>query len=142
VISANDSATVGAIGEAYARHIFDPDSEHIGQYFGLVWTGPNTTYTVGVDTFFPNHTAAKAVQSLAPLFTDIYKAGGVLLINTTNTAIINELLATGDDQVGISGILGSRLIPETVYRNSPEAVGDAYKGLADAGTPLYVQQTS
>jgi FAD/FMN-containing dehydrogenase len=142
VVSANDSATVGAISEAYARHIFDLDSERIGQYFGLLWIGPNTTYAVSVDTYFPNHTAEQAVQSLAPLFRDIYKSGGVLLTNTTSTAIINELLAADDDQAAFSSTLGSRLIPETVYRNSPKAVGDVYKGLVDAGTLVYVQRTS
>jgi hypothetical protein len=63
-------------------------------------------------------------------------------MNTTDTTTTNELLASGDDQVGSSSTLGSRLIPETVYRNSPKAVGDVYKGLVDAGTILYVQYPS
>jgi FAD/FMN-containing dehydrogenase len=141
VISANDSATIGAISEAYARHIFDLDSERIGQYFGINWICPNMTYAVSIETYFSNHTTEQAVQSLTLLFTDIFKAGGVLLTNTTNTAIVNDLIATDDDQAGLSATLGSRLIPETVYRNSPKAVGDVYKGLVDAGTLLYVQQT-
>ncbi|KAJ3575466.1 hypothetical protein NP233_g1083 [Leucocoprinus birnbaumii] len=129
---ATGSLVIGATGAAYARHVFDWDSMNVGQYYYTVGVGSN--YTIIVDTIFPNATEAQATRALAPLFTELLLSGAVPISNTTVTATINELLATGDDLCGGYAVLGSRLIPAASYRSSPLAIGDAYRRLADVGS--------
>jgi FAD/FMN-containing dehydrogenase len=141
LLTANGSAAIGAVTEAHARHVFDLDVMKAGQFYGVT-LAENTTYDIGITTVFPNATSEQAVVALAPILDDLIKAGGVLVVNTTTTANINELLAQSDDQAGLYGVTGSRLIPESSYRQSPEAIGEVYKRLADAGTFEYVKNFS
>ncbi|KAF5354160.1 hypothetical protein D9756_007149 [Leucocoprinus leucothites] len=137
LVAANDSTTVGAICEAQAKHTFELDSMKAGIYFGAAYIGSNfSTYTVSFDAYFPNVTSEQAMAALAPTFKDIHDVGGAVFSNTTTTASINELLALNDDEAGSFALLGSRLVPESLYRESPEAIGAAYKRLLDAGTYL------
>ncbi|KXN85640.1 Putative glutamine amidotransferase-like protein C13C5.04 [Leucoagaricus sp. SymC.cos] len=134
LFTATNSSGVGAITEAHAKHIFDLKSMHAGQYYSVTYIGPNTTYAISISTVFPRATSEQVVAAMEPMLRDILNAGGILTLNTTNTATINELLAQNDDQVGDYLVIGSRLIPEASYQQSPKDIGDAYKGLIDAGT--------
>lgn len=124
---ATGGVVVGAAGAAYAKRVFDWDSMNVGQYYYTVGVG--TTYTIIVDTIFPNATAQQAATALAPLFADLVAAGAVPISNTTSSATINELLAIGDDLCGGYAVLGSRLIPSAIYKSSPESIGNAYRRL-------------
>ncbi|KXN85638.1 6-hydroxy-D-nicotine oxidase [Leucoagaricus sp. SymC.cos] len=99
---ATNGSVVGAITEAHAKHC---------------------------RLFFPHATSEQAVAASQPLFRDILAAGGVLISNMTTTANVNELLAQGDDPVGVYIALGSRLIPESSYRHSSKDIGDVFKHL-------------
>ncbi|KXN85639.1 hypothetical protein AN958_10976 [Leucoagaricus sp. SymC.cos] len=134
VLTATNSSTIGAITEAHAKHVFDFDSMKASQYYSVTYSGSNTTYIFSIVTYFPHTTSEQAMVALEPLFRDILDAGGVLISNTMATASINELFPQGDDLAGTYDVLGSRLIPESSYRQSPKDVGDVFKHLVDAGT--------
>ncbi|KXN80958.1 hypothetical protein AN958_06549 [Leucoagaricus sp. SymC.cos] len=103
-------------------------------FYSVLNTGQNTNFGIGISTYIPLATSEQAIATLEPLFMDVLSAGGILVSNTTTTANVNELLAIADDQAGVYGVLGSRLIPESTYRNSPKDISYAFKHLADAGT--------
>lgn len=137
VFSADNSNTIGALGEKYAKHIFDWDSMSAGQYFSIVYSGIGTTYTVVASSYFPRATAEDVATAMAPLIADFQLTGAALLLNTTVTTTINTLLAQPDDQVGTYTLLGSRLIPASSFE-APEDFGNVYKQLIDAGSYGYV----
>ncbi|KAJ3572680.1 hypothetical protein NP233_g2926 [Leucocoprinus birnbaumii] len=135
LLTANGSATIGAICEAHAKHAFDLDSLNAGLFISLTQSiSDASAYTVGVTTVFPKATSQQANDALAPLYEDLISAGGVVTSNTTTIANINQLLIQSDDMAGSSGSLGSRLIPESFYRNASVAIGDACERLANLGT--------
>ncbi|KAJ3575467.1 hypothetical protein NP233_g1082 [Leucocoprinus birnbaumii] len=134
LVAVNDSSAMSAIVEAHAKHAFDLDSMHGGSYFAVTYIGSNfSTYVIDIEMYLPNATSEQAIAAWAPYMEDITEAGGVVFSNTTTYGIINELLALNDDQIGGYAVLGGRLIPESIYRQSPEAIGDTYKRLIDAG---------
>lgn len=134
--TAANSTVVGALGEAYANHVFDWDSMAVGQYFYMLASGVGATYTAAVSSYIPRASTEQAIDALAPLFSDFLKAGAELASNTTTTTTINTLLARSDDQVGGYLVLGSRLIPAESYK-SPKNIGRVYKQLIDVGSIGY-----
>lgn len=138
---------MGNVATAHAKHIFDWDSLRAGQYFYL----SSTNFTgVGVPgnptgpglvmfivTFFPNATTAQADAALQPFIKDV-KAQGAVITQQTAQSEINAALLSADDLCGGNLVLGSRLIPTSTYRHSPETVGEVYEELLKGGATKYV----
>ncbi|KAF8159335.1 FAD-binding domain-containing protein [Crassisporium funariophilum] len=131
--TAPNSAVIESIVTAHARRAFDWDAFGVGQYFyvlpspagygGLV----SSYFTKGVNT-------TQAAAALLPLVDEIKAAGATIGVNVVRSVNINAALTSADDSVGATMVMGSRLIPASVYRDSPEAIGKAYKQLLDIGT--------
>lgn len=72
---------------------------------------------------------------MAPLM-DEAQAQGFYLVNVTlNTGLANDVAYQADTGAGTNTVLGSRLIPEKVYRDNVEEVGKTYAALLDDGAP-------
>ncbi|KAJ7132689.1 FAD-binding domain-containing protein [Mycena filopes] len=133
-LSATDNAATGALAALHAKHIFDLDATHTGQYFYLRKnaTGPGSTMTLA--SFVPNRTVAESEAVFAPLLAAVQALVNVTVVSATYTpALINDLLFMADDDAGVNVVLGSRLIPAETYKSSPELVGRVYKQLLDSG---------
>jgi hypothetical protein len=125
---------MGNVVEAHARHIFDWDALYAGQYFQVNAgaAGPSMT----IRTYFPNTTTSTASTILQSFINDAEKAGAVVLSQVSFISI-NKALLFADNVVATNLVLGSRLIPASIYRR-PSLIGQAYKELLDAGTSSYV----
>jgi hypothetical protein len=134
-ITTTSTAMMGKVVEAHARHIFDYDDLHPGQYF-QVTAGAAAGPVMTIRTFFPNITTSVASSRLLPFINEVIAAGAVVQSQASSLSINKALLFT-DNVVATNTVLGSRLIPASVYRN-PILVGQTYKELLDAGTPSYV----
>lgn len=129
-VALNNSIQVGELAELHARHIFDWDSLKAGQYF---YTTRVPLYAWDVVTFFPKATIEKATGAMQPFVDGIHSLGF-----TSNISVelrnVNDLLGSSTTDLGGSEvILGSRLLPETVYRNDTVRIGRAYTKLYDSG---------
>ena len=125
---------MGKVVEAHARHIFDYDDLHAGQYFEA--HSGAAGFFMTIRTFFPNTTTPVASARLLPFINEAIAAGAVVQSQVSFLSI-NKALSFTDNVVATNTVLGSRLIPASVYRN-PILVGQTYKELLDAGTPSYV----
>lgn len=127
---------MGKVVEAHARHIFDHDDLLPGQYFQVSAgaTGPFMT----LRTYFPNTPPSVASARLLPFINEATAAGAVVQ-SQASSLNINKALLFIDNVVATNTVIGSRLIPASVYGN-PTLVGETYKELLDAGTPSYVFQ--
>ncbi|KAJ7933222.1 hypothetical protein B0H13DRAFT_2509506 [Mycena leptocephala] len=78
--------------------------------------------------------SAQAQAILALFMTAALALPGITLVSSSYTyALINDILYMTDDSAGFNVALGSRLIPATTYRNSPQTVRKVYKELLDVG---------
>jgi hypothetical protein len=125
---------MGKVVEAHARHIFDWDDLHPGQYFQVSAgvAGPFMT----IRTYFPNTSTFEASERMFPFINEAIATGAVVQSQASFLSI-NKALTFLDNVVATNTVLGSRLIPASSYSN-PDLVGDIYKKLLDAGTPSYV----
>lgn len=118
--------------EIHAKHIFDWDDLGVGHYFYLELAALPTTYELSILAIWPNITSEAFVNaSLAPFLNDAM--GVAEFVGTTfTTGVVNDLITSGTS-AGEDVILGSRLIPESVYRGNVSVIGEAYKTLLDMG---------
>ncbi|KAJ7056672.1 FAD-binding domain-containing protein [Mycena amicta] len=127
----------GQLATIHAQHIFDWDSVSAGQYFWIIKNGTDADAPFGfaVISYMPNTTVEQSNALLAPFLNASLAIPGVIVVEQeTQSADINDILFSADDGVGANIFMGSRLIPEAVYRHSPEKVGPVYKQLLDNGT--------
>lgn len=136
----------GTVAEIHARHAFDWDDVHAGQYFSVFnLTNPLATTALpdlgmgvqgnlfAVVTFFKDLTGEQANASMKPFLDDVKAKNYSVIVEQVVEATGNELLYSPDDTGGIESIMGSRLISERVYRNNPAGVGKMYTALLEAG---------
>ncbi|KAF9042760.1 FAD-binding domain-containing protein [Hymenopellis radicata] len=143
----NATSTMADIMRLHAEHIFDMDDLRIGQYFFVF---PNATsgfeLTLTLNTYFPNVTEAVATAAIQPFLDDAVASGGRITSQSVEEMNINDILAGEDDAVGANLVMGSRLFPEDVYRNSPAVIGEMYTKLFERGdladSPLFVGQVA
>ncbi|TFK39259.1 hypothetical protein BDQ12DRAFT_665589 [Crucibulum laeve] len=128
------------VATVHAKHIFDWDSFWAGQYFYLSRTNINEVSATGfmvmsILTFFPNASVSQAATALTPFLNDIRSIADVDMQQSLVQANINDALFSDDDTPAdvANLVMGSRLVPASTYRNSPETVGQVYKRLLDAG---------
>jgi hypothetical protein len=117
----------------HAKHISDWDQVRAGQYFNL--TGSTTTSTLVVNTLFKDLDGDASKAQMASFLADAAKIGAVVQGETTITTFANDIVGFPDDLSGYNTILSSRLVPGTVYSNTPESVGPAYNQLISQGIP-------
>ncbi|KAJ7030517.1 FAD-binding domain-containing protein [Mycena alexandri] len=134
-IAASSNAAMGALAAVHAHHIFDLEPVRAGQYFYVFAATPNATaLTLQLLTHIPNTTAAQAAVLLAPFRNAALALPGVSLVAEKYVVQnVNDALFTADDTAGDDKVIGSRLIPASVFRERPETVGKVYKQLLDAG---------
>ncbi|KAF7324646.1 FAD-binding domain-containing protein [Mycena kentingensis (nom. inval.)] len=136
VLGALSNTIAGQLATVHAQHIFDWDSVHAGQYFFMLKnvTGPGSPTGFVVLTYMPNTTAAQADALLAPWLNASLAIPGVVPVSQGSVEVlVNDALFAADDGVGGNVYMGSRLIPEALYRETPEKVGDVYTQLLDDG---------
>ena len=128
---------VVTFAQIHAKHIFDWDNYPAGQYFYLINLSDPATpgYAMTLTTYFPNATAADAETAMKPLLDEAQAQGFVLVVNNVTEGVANDLLFQSDDGAGVNLIMGSRLIPERVYRENAEEVGRTYASILDDGSP-------
>ncbi|KAI0064553.1 FAD-binding domain-containing protein [Artomyces pyxidatus] len=124
----------GAVLKAHAAHIFDWDDVHAGQYFYLYnLPAPNITMTLW--TLFANTSAEAAIAKMAPFFNDTRALGATISDERTSTGLANDIVqhSGSDDSTGANAILGSRLIPASIYQSNQSLIGETYTTLLEQG---------
>ena len=119
----------------HAKHINDWDQVRAGQYFYL--TGSTTNSTLAVSTYFKDLDGDASKAQMSNFLVDAAKLGAVIQGEATVTSFANDIVGSPDDLSGYDVIVSSRLIPGSVYSNSPESVGSAYKQLLSRGIQTY-----
>ena len=115
----------------HAKHISDWDQVRAGQYFYL--TGSKTNSTLVVSTVFKDLNGDASKAQMSPFLADAAKLGAIVQGEATVTTLANNIVGFPDDLSGYNTILSSRLVPASVYSNSPESVGSAYNQLLSHG---------
>ncbi|KAI5116059.1 hypothetical protein M0805_002845 [Coniferiporia weirii] len=134
MITSPTTEGAGQLAEIHARHIFDWDNVHAGQYFYFYNDAPLGGQSVHfwIRTYFANYSADDAVAAMKPLLDEV-KANNnfTILFETTNTSTAIDLIYLPDEPMGYNVLLGSRLISADAYRTNVSGVGAAYKALLD-----------
>ncbi|KAF8527001.1 FAD-binding domain-containing protein [Hysterangium stoloniferum] len=130
-IMVNNTDQVAQLTTFHAKHIFDWDTLHPGQYFFWIATPP--TFSLSIVSIFPNTTISAATSALTPFLNGLTSLGFNANI-TSGMFLINDIFgaATTDDG-GTLGILGSRLLPSSTYKNHATQIGQVTKQLFDDG---------
>ncbi|KAF9046827.1 FAD-binding domain-containing protein [Hymenopellis radicata] len=134
LVHSNDSTTFGNVMAVHAKHIFDLDDLRPAQYFYARRNATSNQFNLIIATFFPNVSAEAATSAMQPLLDDIVANGGTIGSQSVQEANFDDTVTTQDDVVAQNLAMGSRLFPEAVYRNSPDAIGQMYTKLFDAGS--------
>ncbi|KAJ7443592.1 FAD-binding domain-containing protein [Mycena galericulata] len=134
-IAASSNGAMGALAAVHAHHIFDLEPVRAGQYLYVFAATPNmTALTFQLFTHIASTTAAQAAVLLAPFRSAALALPDVSLVAEEYTVQnVNDALFMADDMAGNDMVVGSRLIPASVLRESPDTVGKIYEQLLDAG---------
>jgi hypothetical protein len=130
VLTATLDQTVSLM-TTHAKHISDWDQVRAGQTFIL--TGSTTNSTFVVSTIFKDLDGDASKVQMSSFLADAAKVGATVQGETTVTTFANDIVGPPDDPSGFNVILSSRLVPGSVYSNTPESVGPAYKQLLSQG---------
>jgi FAD/FMN-containing dehydrogenase len=140
VITAPTNADAGTIATIHAHHAFDWDPVRAGQYFYMynLTSAPEMANGLqgnifAVLTYFKDMNGTQANASMRPFLDDVRAKGYQIIVENVTTATGNELLYTPDGSGGSFSVMGSRLIPERVYRENAEKIGQTYTELLDDG---------
>ena len=120
----------------HAKHVSDWDQVRAGQNFSLIGTITNST--LGISTYFKDLDGDASKAQMASFLADAAKTGATVQGETTVTTFANDIVGSSDDLSGFSAIISSRLVPGSVYSNTPESVGTACKQLISQGIPLII----
>ena len=115
----------------HAKHISDWDQVRAGQYFNLA--GSTTNSMLVVFTYFKDLDGDASKAQMPSFLADAAKVGAIVQGEATVTTFANDIVGFPDDASGSNLILGSRIIPGSVYSSAPESVGPAYKQLLSQG---------
>jgi hypothetical protein len=134
------AAEMGSLMAIHAAHVKDIDSFRPGQYFYLNTGLEAGSFSLSINSYFPNTAIDKTMQAMQP-FIDAVKNSG-LNLNVTleeyNNAVVNDLLTSSDDSyVPAVVYMGSRLVPSEAYEQ-PDKIGTMYQRLFETGAVGYV----
>ncbi|KAK0216915.1 hypothetical protein IW262DRAFT_1463862 [Armillaria fumosa] len=124
-IVANDTVAIGSIVTTHAKHIFDWDDLHMGQFFSA------DAHTLSLGSYFPRISSDAAAAALKP-FLDDAEVFEQVVEQQFNEINRNDAITVVDDVAGSNGVIGSRLTSASAYRNHPDAFGHVYTQLFDA----------
>ncbi len=82
---------------------------------------------------FPRISSDDAAAAALKPFLDEAEEFGQIVEQQFNEVNINDGVTEVDDVAGSNGVVGSRLIPASMYRDHPDAFGHVYTQLLDAG---------
>ncbi|KAJ7118501.1 FAD-binding domain-containing protein [Mycena crocata] len=134
-LSTTNNTVMSSLATLHAKHIFDFDATHSSQYFWVLRESLTVAPRLMLFNYLINQTVEQGQATLAPFLTAALALPGVKLASSSYTyGVINDILSLEDDNAGTSLVMGSRLIPEKLYRDSPETVGKVYQQLLDKGT--------
>ncbi|KAJ7812363.1 hypothetical protein B0H14DRAFT_3752549 [Mycena olivaceomarginata] len=126
VLQVPNNTVVGSLATLHAQHVFDWDSVQAGHFFWfektqIGSTDPNVPTSFMLFTYMPNTTAEQSQILLAPFINALLALPGVVFISQTfKDGKINNVMFGPYNDVGGNVVLGSRLVPEALYRDSPE----------------------
>ena len=89
-------------------------------------------------SYFVDATSADAEVAMKPLLDEAQAEGYFLVSANVTEGLANDVVFQPDSAAGSNSIIGSRLIPEKVYREEVEEIGKTYAALLDDGSPEYV----
>lgn len=131
----------------HAKHIFDWDTVHAGQYYylfspaiptnGLV-DNPAVTAGLpgnglGILTYFKDLSADEANALMKPLL-DEARANNLTVVNETVVVEnVNDAVFTEDNTAGVSAIAGSRFLSEKAFRENATGIGEVSRLLLEQG---------
>jgi hypothetical protein len=118
-ITTKDLTTLGNVVTAHAKHIFDWDSLRASQYYFVANDLPEPSMTL--TTFFTLGSVTDATNAMQPFINDIKALGANITTDPVVSFSINSLVGS-DDVAGGYVVFGSRLIPASIFRQSPELV--------------------
>jgi hypothetical protein len=116
-----------ALMSTHAMHINDWDAVRAAQYFGLF--GSTSNNSLSLLTIFKDLDGNASKAQMSSFLNDARALGTIVLEESTITAPANDIVGVQDDESGTNGILSSRLVPNSVYLNTPSNVGTAIKRL-------------
>jgi hypothetical protein len=122
-----------ALMTSHTMHINDWDGVRAGQSFTLL--GSTSNNTLSLLTVFKDLDSAASKAQMSSFLNDARALGAVVLEESTITALANDLVELPHDLSGFNNILNSRLVPNSVYLNTPSNVRTAYKRLLLQGVP-------
>ncbi|KAJ7174558.1 FAD-binding domain-containing protein [Mycena filopes] len=133
LVAANNTA-MAALATLHARQIAAFDATRSRQYFYLIKDPASATSTMTLSNYMINQTVTQAQAILAPFIAAAQALPGITIAADSGYtyAVINDILFEDDDNVGFNLAMGSRLIPATTYRDTPELVGKVYQELLDS----------
>lgn len=129
----NSTAAAAEVAMIHARHIFDWDHLGVGHYFYLELAAPPSIYGWSFDSLWPNVSEAVVNASLAPFLEEISPYAVSIDISIVEALANDQVGILDEEEAGENTILGSRLIPESVYRDNVSFIGETYKSLLDGG---------
>jgi hypothetical protein len=135
VLTATLDQTVSLM-TTHAKHISDWDHVRAGQHFNL--TGSTTNSTLVISTLFKDLDGDASKAQMSSFLADAAKVGAAVQGETTVTTFANDIVGFPDDLSGYNAVISSRLVPDSVYSNTPESVGPAYKQLLSQGIRLVI----
>ncbi|KAI0248046.1 hypothetical protein BJV78DRAFT_1132054 [Lactifluus subvellereus] len=121
----------GNLMTTHAMHIKDWDAVKAAQYYYLTGSASNTN--LALYTIFKDLDSDASKAQMAPFLNDAKALGAVVQAESTVTETGNDVVISPDDYSGFNVVISSRLVPNSVYLNSPNNVGAAYKQLFSQG---------
>jgi hypothetical protein len=135
-ITTTDSAMMGNIITAHAKHIFDWDSLRAGQYYTISNNGP-AGQSMSLITIFLLGSVADATKAIQPFIDNVKSLGANVTAEPVTEFPIKDL--TGSDSIVAGNVVfGSRLIPASVFCHTPEFIGEGYVQLLQTVGSTYV----
>ncbi|KAF8527012.1 FAD-binding domain-containing protein [Hysterangium stoloniferum] len=124
-LTMNNTDQVAQLATLHAKHIFDWDPLHPGQYFS--WGPTPPTFTGVINSFFPNTTIPAATAALTPFLNGL-AALGLTPILSSQMMVMNDLLRTFTTDTDPGGAA-----PPSAYKNNATDIGRINKQLIDDG---------
>ena len=121
----------GNLMTTHATHIKDWDAVKASQYFYL--TGSASNANLALYTIFKDLDGDASKAQMSSFLDDARALGVVVQEESTDTATANDIATSTDDYSGFNEVMSSRLVPNSVYLNSPNNVGAAYQQLFSQG---------
>ena len=140
IIASTNESTADLL-TLHAKHIFDWDDVHGGQFFQIINGNLETSIggnLLSLQTTFPNITSDGAKALMKPFLDEVRSMNFSVRAEETNEGFANDLSSADNESPGASGVAGSRLIPADAYKKNPDIIGRGIVKLIEEGVPASV----